>query len=90
MSYSELPIFLWGYALETAAYILNLVLSKFVPKTPRELWSGRKPTLNHFWIWGCPAHVLKGKMSKLETRSEVCYFIEIGRASCRERVFRAV
>ena len=24
---------------------------------------------------GCLAHVLKGKMTKLETRSEVCYFI---------------
>ena len=75
MSYSELPVFLWGYALETAAYILNHVPSKSIPKTPRELWSGRKPTLNHFRIWGCPAYVLKEKMSKLKTRSEVCYFI---------------
>ena len=24
---------------------------------------------------GVPTHILKGKMSKLETRSEVCYFI---------------
>ena len=48
MSYSELPLFLWGYALEIATYILNHVLSKSVPKTPREMWNGRKPTLNHF------------------------------------------
>ena len=75
ISYSELPVFLWGYALETAAYILNHVLSKSVPKTPRELWSGRKPNLNHFRIWECPTHVLKEKMSKLEIRLEVCYFI---------------
>ena len=75
MSYSELPVFLWGYALEIAVYILNHVPSKSVPKTPQELWSGRKPTLNRFWNWGCPAHVLKGKMSNLETRSEVCYFV---------------
>ena len=40
MSYLELPVFLWGYALETAAYILNHVPSKSLPKTPRELWSG--------------------------------------------------
>ena len=39
------------------------------------MWTGRKPSLQHLQIWGCPAHVLKGKMSKLETRSEVCYFI---------------
>ena len=75
MSYSELPVFLWGYALKTAVYILNHVPNKSIPKTPQELWSGQKPTLNHFRIWGCPEHVLKGKMSKLETRSEVCFFI---------------
>ena len=75
ISSSDLPMFLSGYALETAMYILNLVPSKSVPKTPREMWTGRKPSLQNLPIWGCPAHVLKGKMSKLETRSEVCYFI---------------
>lgn len=75
MSYSELPISLWGYALETAIYILNDVPTKSVPKTPRELWSGRKPSLNHFRIWGCPAYVLKRKTDKLESRSEICNFV---------------
>ena len=75
MSYSELPLFLWGYALETAIYILNLVPSKSVPKTPREMCTGRKTSLQHLRIWGYPAHVLKGKIRELETRSEVCYFI---------------
>ena len=56
-------------------YILNLVPSKSIPKTPLEMWTGRKPSLQHLQIWGFPAHVLKGKMSKLETRSEVRYFI---------------
>ena len=36
---SSLPEFLWGKALKTTAYILNQVPSKFVPKTPYELWS---------------------------------------------------
>lgn len=26
-------------------------------------------------IWGCPTHVLKGKVDKLKSRSEVCLFI---------------
>lgn len=56
-------------------YILNLVPSKSVPKTPRELWSGRKPSLQHLHIWGCPAHVLKVKTDKLESKSEVCTFV---------------
>ncbi|KAL8107831.1 hypothetical protein AgCh_024294 [Apium graveolens] len=34
MSYANLPVFLWGYALETSAYLLNKVPSKSVPQTP--------------------------------------------------------
>ncbi|RVW26828.1 hypothetical protein CK203_111491 [Vitis vinifera] len=34
---------------------LKLVPSKAVPKTPFELWTGRKPSLRHIHIWGCPA-----------------------------------
>lgn len=56
-------------------YILNLVPSKSVPKTPRELWYGRKPSLQHLHIWGCLAHVLKVKIDKLESKSEVCTFV---------------
>lgn len=56
-------------------YILNLVPSKSVPKTHRELWSGRKPSLQHLHIWGRPAYVLKVKTDKLESKSEVCTFV---------------
>ena len=47
MSYSDLPNSFWGYALETAAYILNLAPSKSIPTTAIELWTGRKPSLKH-------------------------------------------
>ncbi|XP_015163957.1 probable receptor-like protein kinase At3g17420 [Solanum tuberosum] len=75
LSYSYLPFTFWGYALETVNYILNLVPSKFVPLTPSELWNWRKPSLRHIRVWGCPAHVLKGKTDKLESRTEVFIFI---------------
>ena len=75
MSYSSLPYSFWGYALQTAVYILNVVPSKSIQKTPLELWNGRKPSLSHFRIWGCPAHVLKGKTGKLEPRTELCLFV---------------
>ena len=75
MSYSSLPLSFWGYALETAAYILNQVPSKTVPGTPYERWSGRKVSLSHIKIWGCPAHVLRQKTSKLASRSELCLFV---------------
>ena len=75
LSYSSLPISFWGYALETATYLLNLIPSKSVSKTPIELWNGRKPSLNHIRIWGAPTHVLRKEPHKLESRTEVCLFI---------------
>ena len=75
ISFSSLPYSFWGYALQTATYILNVVPSKSVPKTPLELWNGRKASLRHFRIWGCPVHVLKNRSGKLEPRSQVCLFV---------------
>ena len=75
LSYSTLPISFWGYALETTSYLLNLVPSKSVPKTPVELWNGRKPSMRYLHIWGCPTHVLKGKFDKLEAKTEACLFV---------------
>lgn len=75
LSYSTLPISFWGYALQTAIYILNVVPSKSVPETPYELWTRQKPSLQHLRIFGCPAHVLKGKTEKMESRSETCIFM---------------
>ncbi|GJW72991.1 retrotransposon protein, putative, ty1-copia subclass [Tanacetum coccineum] len=54
-SRATLPITFWGYALETAAHILNLVPTKKVSKTPFEMWKGKRPSLGHIKIWGCEA-----------------------------------
>ena len=43
VSNSSLPVNLWMEALKTAVHILNRVPSKSVPKTPYELWNGKKP-----------------------------------------------
>ena len=72
MSLSTLPLSFWGYALKTAAYILNMVSSKSVPKTPMEMWTSRKLILSHIRIWGCPAYVLKQSTYKLDAKSELC------------------
>ena len=52
LSYSSLPMELCMEALKTAAHILNRVPSKSVPKTPFELWNGRKPSHNYLKVWG--------------------------------------
>ena len=36
--------------LQTTIYIINLVTSKSILKTPLELWSGRKPSLRHTYL----------------------------------------
>ena len=54
---TDLPISFWGYALETAAFLLNRVPSKAVKKTPYEIWNGKTPSLSFLKIWGCEAYV---------------------------------
>ena len=63
--------------LKTAIHILNRVLSKSVPKTPYELWTGRVPSLNHLHVWGSPAEakVFKPNIGKLDPKIVSCYFI---------------
>ena len=77
MGRSNLPEYLWGEAIKTATYILNRVPSKSVPKTPFELWIDRKPSLNHFKVWGCPAEVkiYDPSLKKTDSRTTRCYFI---------------
>ena len=74
MTYSNLLNSFWGHALETIAYILNLVPFKLVPTAPTELWTGSKTSLWHVQNWGSPAQMLKGKADKLESRTNVCLF----------------
>ena len=69
MSYTDLPISLWGFALHTASYILNRVPSKSISNTPYEIWHGKAPSLKHVKIWGCPAFIKKLKSDKLDVKS---------------------
>ena len=75
MGFAGLPISFWGYALESACYILNRVPSKSVAKTPYEIWTGRKPVLTHLRVWGCPAYVKRLLIDKLRPRADKCHFI---------------
>ena len=77
ISNSNLLDFLWGEALKTATYILNRVPSKSVPKTPFELWTGRKPSLNHLHVWGCRAEAkLYNPHEKvMDPRTVSCHFV---------------
>ncbi|KAA0054836.1 gag/pol protein [Cucumis melo var. makuwa] len=71
MSYAQLSSSFWGYAVETAVYILNNVLSMSVSKTPFKLLRGRKLSLSHFRIWGCPSSTRNSKKDLLPFRHRV-------------------
>ena len=75
MSQSDLPISFWGYALETAAFILNRVPTKAVENTPYEIWTGKTPSLSFLKIWGCEAYVKRQISDKLAPKSDKCLFI---------------
>ena len=75
MSLTDLPLYFWGYALETAAFTLNRAPSKSVETTPYELWFGKKPKLSFLKVWGCDAYVKKFQPEKLEPKAEKCVFI---------------
>ena len=76
-SNASLPISLWTYALKTAMYLQNRVPSKAVQKTPFELWTGRKPSLRHLHVWGCPTEIryYNPHEKKLDVRKISGYFI---------------
>ena len=46
-------------------------------KTPKEVWSGYKPSVVHLWIFGCVAYaqVPEVKRKKLSDHGEKCIFI---------------
>ena len=76
MSLTNLPLFFWGYALETTTFTLNRAPSKSVETTPYEPWFGNKPKLSFLKVWSCDAYVKKFQPDKLEPKSEKCVFIE--------------
>ena len=75
MSLTDLPLSFWGYALETATFMLNRAPSKSVETTPYELWFGKKPKLPFLKVWGYDAYVKKLQPDMLEPKSEKCIFI---------------
>ena len=53
------------------------VPSKAVNKTPYELWTGKKPSIRHLHVWGCPAEArpYRPNERKLDSRTVSCYFV---------------
>lgn len=69
---------LWGKAILTATYLLNLSPTNALSqkKTPYEIWHGKRPNINHLKIFGCTAYVLiKSAKGKLDKKSSKGIFV---------------
>ena len=67
-----LPKELWWEIVTTTAYILNRSPTKKLEEiTPEEAWTGKKPRVSHFRIFGSPCwkHVPDEKRKKLDDKS---------------------
>jgi hypothetical protein len=73
-----LPLFLWAEACYTAVYLQNRSPHKAVGSmTPEEAFSGKKPEVGHFRIFGCItySYVPSEKRTKLEPMAERGIFV---------------
>ncbi|GJY81285.1 retrotransposon protein, putative, ty1-copia subclass, partial [Tanacetum coccineum] len=60
---------------QSATYILNMVPTKKVDKTPYESWYGKVPNLSYLKVWRCVVLVKRDTPDKLQQRSVKCIFI---------------
>jgi len=62
---SELPTSFWAEAIATANYIRNRCVTKILgKKTPHELWTRKRPNVQHLQKFGVKAYVLDKTPSK--------------------------
>ena len=60
--------------------------------TPKEAWSGRRPAVNHFKIFGCIAyaHILYEKRSKLDNKGQKYIFLGVSNHSKAHKLYNPI
>ena len=79
-----------GEAANTVVYIRNRCPhSALESKTPKEVFSGKKPDVSHFRVFGCPIyfHVPKDKRGKLDASGKKGMFVAYSETSKAYRVY---
>lgn len=77
---SGVPKSFWPEAVNWSTHILNRSPTLAVKNmTPEEAWSGRKPAVDHFRIFGCIAyaHIPDEKRRKLDNKGEKFIFLGV-------------
>ncbi|KAL0439635.1 UNVERIFIED_CONTAM: hypothetical protein Slati_2446500 [Sesamum latifolium] len=76
MSFIKLPLTICGYALETAARLINIAPSKVVAQTPYQIWHDKPASYKYLRAWGSTAYIKRLVGDKLDSRSSLCRFID--------------
>ena len=87
---SKLPHRFWAEALNTAVHVHNLSPSRLLgDKTPREMFTGKKPNVAYLRSFGCTAyaHIPKEQRKKLDPKSKKCIFMGYGQSTKGYRLY---
>jgi hypothetical protein len=90
MNDQNLSMFLWGEATMTVVYVQNRSPHRILKNmTPEEAFSGKKPSVEHLRIFGCPVyiHVPKDKRKKLEPSGKRGIFVGYSESSKAYRIY---
>lgn len=86
----KIPKTFWPEAVQWVNHVLNRSPTLAVKdKTPEEAWSGVKPSVEHFRVFGCVGHVhiLNAKRIKLDDKSVSCVLLGMSLESKGYRLY---
>ncbi|CAL2228256.1 unnamed protein product [Prunus armeniaca] len=89
----RIPKKFWPEAVLWSVHILNRSPTFSVKNmTPQEAWSGLKPAVDHFRVFGCIAyaHIPDEKRKKLDDKSEKCVFLGVSEVSKAYKLYNPV
>ncbi|KAK9941415.1 hypothetical protein M0R45_018018 [Rubus argutus] len=89
----KIPKSFWPEAVNWSIHILNRSPTFAVQNmTPEEAWSGKKPAVDHFKIFGCIAyaHIPDEKRKKLDDKGEKCVFLGVSEQSKAYKLFNPI
>jgi len=90
ISNKKIPKSFWPEAVNWTVYVLNRSPTLAVKNmTPEEAWSGIKPSVEHFRVFGCVSHVHVPdvKRTKLEDKSFSCVLLGVSKESKAYRLY---
>ncbi|KAJ0847396.1 putative RNA-directed DNA polymerase [Helianthus annuus] len=88
-----LPKWFWSEAANWAAHVLNrCITGALEDKVPEEAWSGIKPSVDYFKVFGCIAYatIPAQLRTKLDDRSLKCLFLGVSSESKAYRLYDPV